>query len=152
MTSIGGVTAQPGTLKYKDLNGDNTINNSDRTIISNSNPKFAAGFSNEFQLHGFFMNLFFQGVYGNQIMNGFTTMVESGGGDATANLTKEYWINKWTPDNPSNRYASTIATNTDNQILSDEKSLGKWFIANTDTNPPTIIEICITIILPENGL
>ncbi len=37
-------TPQPGTIKLKDLNGDGTVNEDDRTIIGNTNPVVQGGF------------------------------------------------------------------------------------------------------------
>lgn len=113
LPTIAGLTVKPGDMKYKDLDTNGTINSSDRKIISNSNPKFAGGFSSEVNYKNFTLNVFFEGVYGNKIFNSFPTMVESGQGEITYNLTKDYWYNRWTPDNPTNRYAA-ITNNTDN--------------------------------------
>lgn len=111
---IAGVRVKPGDFKYKDIAGDDgVVNSDDRKIISNSNPKFAGAISNEFHYNKFSLNLFFEGVYGNEIFNAFPNRVESGQGDPSYNLTKEYWYNRWTPENPSNRYAS-INNPTDN--------------------------------------
>lgn len=111
---IAGSSVAPGLFKYKDLNGDRVVNADDRKIISNSNPTFAGGISNEFRYSNFTLSLFFEGVYGNEIFNAFPSRVESGSGDISFNLTSAYWENRWTPDNPSNRYASIAAGNSDN--------------------------------------
>ncbi|SDI98629.1 TonB-linked outer membrane protein, SusC/RagA family [Pedobacter sp. ok626] len=116
ITSISG--AQPGLFKYKDQNGDGIINASDRTVISNSNPKFSGGFSSNFTFRNFSVNAFFEGGYGNQIFNEFPTRVESGSGQVSFNLTQQYWDNRWTPENPSNRYASISSANTDAEASS----------------------------------
>jgi TonB-linked SusC/RagA family outer membrane protein len=112
---IVGNAAKPGDMKYKNLNPgeDNVINADDRTIISNSNPKFAGGISNEFRYKNVGLLVFFEGVYGNTILNAFPSRTEAGQGEAAFNLTREYWNNRWTPENPSNRYAS-ILNKTDN--------------------------------------
>jgi hypothetical protein len=42
-------TPQPGMLKWKDINGDGTINpDSDRVVVGNANPKFTGGWTNQF--------------------------------------------------------------------------------------------------------
>ena len=61
--------AQPGDLRFVDLNHDGKINSSDQTIIGNPNPKFTYGFSGSFEYKNFDLNYFFQGSYGNQIFN-----------------------------------------------------------------------------------
>lgn len=114
---IAGVTVKPGDFKYKDLNkegdGEGVINADDRTIISNSNPKFAGGFSTELKYKNISLSMFFEGVYGNDIFNAFPGRVEAGQGESAFNLTRDYWYNRWTPENPSNRYAS-LTNSTDN--------------------------------------
>lgn len=111
--TVSGLTVKPGDFKYEDLDENGTVNSDDRRIISNSNPKFSGGISNDLRYKNFTLSLFFEGVYGNQIFNEFKSRTEAGQGEIAFNLTKEYWDNRWTPENPSNRYAS-IANSSDN--------------------------------------
>ncbi|MFC0773625.1 SusC/RagA family TonB-linked outer membrane protein [Terrimonas alba] len=62
-------TPRPGMLKWKDLNGDGTINTSDRTIIGNANPKFTGGWNNQFAYKNFDLSVFVNFVVGNDIYN-----------------------------------------------------------------------------------
>lgn len=64
------VSAQPGYLKLKDLNGDGVINDADRTIIGNAQPKFFGGLNNTFSYKGFDLSILVNWVYGNDIYNG----------------------------------------------------------------------------------
>jgi TonB-dependent starch-binding outer membrane protein SusC len=71
-----------GDVKFKDLNGDNVIDDKDRTITGNPWPKFTYGFNSNFSYKGFDLSVFVQGVYGNQVFNqlrfansGFTNLV-----------------------------------------------------------------------------
>ena len=43
-TSNSGIATLPGKIKFKDLNGDGRIDENDRTIIGNTNPKIQGGF------------------------------------------------------------------------------------------------------------
>ncbi len=60
----------PGDIKFKDLNGDNTINNGtdrvddpgDRKIIGNSSPRFAYGVNVGADWNNFFISAFLQGI------------------------------------------------------------------------------------------
>ncbi|WP_294083514.1 SusC/RagA family TonB-linked outer membrane protein [Proteiniphilum sp. UBA5384] len=114
--TLTGAAVIPGVFRYKDLDGNNEINADDRKIISNSNPKFAGGLANEFSYRNFTLHMFFEGVYGNDIFNAFPTRVEAGQGADAYNLTRVYWENRWTPENPSNRYASISSNNTDQYV------------------------------------
>jgi len=61
--------AQIGGLKFRDLNGDGKIDNSDRTIIGSPHPKFTGGLSVGVNYKSFDLNAFFFGSYGNEIFN-----------------------------------------------------------------------------------
>jgi hypothetical protein len=63
-------SVKPGYARYKDINGDGTINQSDKSIIKGSAyPKFTFGFSNTISYKGFELNAFLQGQKGNKILN-----------------------------------------------------------------------------------
>lgn len=56
---------KPGDIKYKDLNGDGTINDNDQTYYSGiypNNPQMVYGFGVNLQYKGFYAGAFFQGV------------------------------------------------------------------------------------------
>ena len=61
--------AKLGHRKYVDLNDDGVIDEDDKKVIGNPNPKFFGGFSNNFAYKGFDLNVFFQWSYGNDIYN-----------------------------------------------------------------------------------
>lgn len=106
VTRIQGRTSKPGDFKYKDLTGDGIVDNThDYTIISNSNPKHFGGFTNNFYYKNFELNVLFQWSYGNDIINTGRYRYEAGAG-YFANITQDYWDNKWTEDKPSNEYAA----------------------------------------------
>lgn len=62
-------TVQPGDIRYKDLNGDGTINNSDRTIIGNANPDLTFGLNLDATYKNWDFNMFFTGLVGRDLMN-----------------------------------------------------------------------------------
>jgi TonB-linked SusC/RagA family outer membrane protein len=74
-TSNGAKTIDPtqgtwvGDIKFKDINGDGTVDDNDRTIIGNPWPKFTYNFTSTWDYKGFELSLFFTGVYGNKILN-----------------------------------------------------------------------------------
>ena len=70
--AVNGVygTAQPGSLKWKDLDGDGAITaDKDRTVIGNANPKFSGGWNNQFTWKNFDCSIFINFVVGNDIYN-----------------------------------------------------------------------------------
>lgn len=93
---------RPGDIKYKDLNGDLQVNNSDYTIIGSGLPKHTGGFSNNFTYKNFDLNVLLQWSYGNDIINANRYVFE-GGIVNNPNLNQfATYANRWTPDNPSN--------------------------------------------------
>lgn len=122
--SIAGVSSiKPGDRKYKDISGpdgvaDGIVDAFDRTIISNSNPKFNLGIGNNFKIGNFDFNFFVEIVYGNQIMNAFKDLSEAGKtGNTSYNVTQDYFNNRWTPENRSNTYSRIL--NSTNAFISD---------------------------------
>ncbi len=58
-----------GRFKYKNLNGDNVIDDADRTFIGSPHPDFTYGVNLTLGYKGFDMSAFFQGSQGNDIFN-----------------------------------------------------------------------------------
>ena len=116
VADIVGVTEQPGDRKYKDLSGDHMVDTAnDRTVISDSNPDFTLGFTNNFNIGKFDVTVFFEGVFGRDVMNEFKLRSESGlSGSTQYNaLRQEAWLGYWTPENGSQTYARLLnPTNT----------------------------------------
>jgi len=58
-----------GRLKYRDLNGDNVINDDDRDFIGNPHPDFILGLNLNANYKNWDISAFFSGVVGNDIYN-----------------------------------------------------------------------------------
>lgn len=88
-----------GEIRYKDLTGEGSINDDDMTYIGDTNPKFFYGFNTSVKYKNFDLNLLFQGVYGNDILNQpLFRFYESGGPrNIPVDILKEFW----SPDNPT---------------------------------------------------
>ena len=61
--------AKVGRLKFRDLNNDGVINDSDLTYIGTPIPKWNYGINLTANYKGFDLSMYFQGVQGNQIYN-----------------------------------------------------------------------------------
>lgn len=61
--------AVAGDIKFKDVNGDGVINNSDRVVLGNPFPKTTYSLNANFRYKGFDMNIFFNAVAGNKMFN-----------------------------------------------------------------------------------
>ena len=97
----GNTSTQPGDIKYKDINGDGTVDGSDQTIIGNPTPKHIGGFGNDLRYKGFGLNVFFQWSYGNEAFNANRIYFEGGRPQSSRNQFATY-NDRWTPENPSN--------------------------------------------------
>jgi TonB-linked SusC/RagA family outer membrane protein len=86
----------PGDIRFRDLNNDGIINDKDRTIIGNPNPKSFAGVTNTFTFKGLELSVFFQGSFGNDIYNQNRETLEAM--SAPLNQTTAV-LNRWTPTN-----------------------------------------------------
>lgn len=65
-----GVDPTTGDIVYRDLDNSGDISaDGDKTIMGNANPDFSYGFTNSLTYKGFGLNIFFQGVSGNDIFN-----------------------------------------------------------------------------------
>lgn len=67
----------PGGLKLVDVNGDNIIDNNDRTVIGNPYPDFTWGITNTINYEAFDLSFSFQGVQGGSLINGDANYNES---------------------------------------------------------------------------
>ncbi|NLR93956.1 SusC/RagA family TonB-linked outer membrane protein [Flammeovirga agarivorans] len=83
---------EAGDVIWEDLNGDGVINNDDRQIIGNAQPKFFGGFNNTFGYKGFSLNVLVQYSIGNQIYNYTRSQLESQAAqDAMTTATLRSW-------------------------------------------------------------
>ncbi|MCE5331831.1 MAG: TonB-dependent receptor [Bacteroidales bacterium] len=62
----------PGDPKVKDVNGDQVIDEKDRTIIGNAQPDYTLGLINTFTYKHFDLNIVLQASMGNEILNSQT--------------------------------------------------------------------------------
>lgn len=119
VVSVDGVNVRPGSHKFRDLNGDGTVTlDDDRTHISQSDPILFGGLTNTFKYKNFDLNIFFQGSYGNEIFNESRYRLEGGVSHTYQNVTKNFYYNRWTPENPTNEYADFADRNVTSQISS----------------------------------
>jgi TonB-linked SusC/RagA family outer membrane protein len=100
--------AKAGDRKYRDINGDGKIDANDRTILGSAQPKFTWGFNNSLSYKDFDLSFFFQGSEGNKManFNSFNLLNFTG----QNNVLAEAGLNRWTPENPENKYPRALAS------------------------------------------
>lgn len=62
-------TVQPGDWKFRNMDGNDVIDENDKTVIGNASPKFYGGLNNNFAYKGFDLSIFFTFSYGNEVLN-----------------------------------------------------------------------------------
>lgn len=95
----------PGDIRFKDLNNDGVINDKDRTIIGNPNPKFTFSLNNTFTYKNFDLTIFLQGSYGNDIFNANRMYTES---MSVINNQNASVLGRWTGEGTSNSMPRAI--------------------------------------------
>jgi TonB-linked SusC/RagA family outer membrane protein len=110
-----------GRFKYSDINGDNVINDDDRTFIGSPHPDFTYGFNLTMGYKGFDMSAFLQGSQGNEIFNNdkvYTDLPTFFDANRSVRV-----LDSWTPDNLD---ASLPALST--SITNNEGSSNSFFV------------------------
>jgi len=74
---VNGHKADAGDLEYQDINNDGKIDQNDRQVIGNPNPKFIYGFNIHLNYGGFDLAALFNGVAGVQLFNGVQAYEQS---------------------------------------------------------------------------
>ncbi len=100
---FGSPLTAPGDLRYADVSGadgqpDGKVDAFDRVVIGNPFPKLIYNFNANLEYRGFDFTILFQGLDRvDRILsgNGQLPMADE------RNNALSYWINRWTPENPS---------------------------------------------------
>lgn len=91
--------AEPGDIRFRDLNNDGVINDSDRTVIGNPNPSWLFSMNNSLSYKGFELSVFLQGIAGNKIYN--ANNIDNTGMAAAYNQTTDV-LKRWQGEGNSN--------------------------------------------------
>ncbi len=107
--------AQPGDIKFADLNGDGIIDSKDQTQIGNPFPKFTMGWNLNLEYKNFDLSVLTYASYGNDV---FRALERNGNFTNKFGSVLERWTGPGTTNNPNNpRYSFTDANN--NSRVSD---------------------------------
>lgn len=104
-----------GRIRYKDLDGNGTIDINDQDWIGNPNPNYMYGLNFSVQYKGFDVSFFVQGLQGNAVNNVQKQMtdfwsVSDPGSNKGARL-----LNAWTPSNPNSTIPALTLTDANNE-------------------------------------
>jgi TonB-linked SusC/RagA family outer membrane protein len=104
----------PGSMKFKDVNGDGKIDGNDRVRSDkNQTPTFQGGLTIGLQYKDFDLNVLFQASTGAQLF----IQTETG---TIGNFLQDTYDHRWTVDNPSSIYPRTVDRN--NQYFSNRNT------------------------------
>ncbi|WP_353124935.1 SusC/RagA family TonB-linked outer membrane protein [Parapedobacter pyrenivorans] len=88
-----------GLIKYKDTNGDGTVNAQDRVILGNPTPDWIYSLNSTLSYKGVNLNIFLEGVQGNEIFNA-TNGTHLNSFQRGSNQFRDIIGNYWTIENP----------------------------------------------------
>ncbi|WP_423130185.1 TonB-dependent receptor [Gaoshiqia sp. Z1-71] len=97
----------PGNPIWLDVNKDDQITDADRVVLGNPYPDFTFGINNSLSFKNFNLNVFIDGSLGQELMNWALTDALYPN-DTYRNRLAEPLLNRWTPENPSNKWPSAI--------------------------------------------
>ena len=115
---------EPGNPKFEDVNNDGVVNENDRVVLGNIQPKFTYGLSTKVAYRNFDLFVSLSGSYGNKLFNEMRCRLERGNGYYYNPLADV--VNRWTKTNPSNTIAkASNATSiyTDDRFVEDASYL-----------------------------
>jgi len=103
---------QAGDRRFVDVNGDGRVTAADKVSLGSPLPKFFAGLNLDASYQQFDINMLWFASVGNKVFNYQARTLESfgatNGGIGIENVSREYYENRWTPTNPSDRYARAV--------------------------------------------
>jgi TonB-linked SusC/RagA family outer membrane protein len=117
---------RPGDRYFEDVTGDGIVNGDDLTSLGSPVPKFYGGLNWDGSYKRWDFNLYFYGVFGNKIVNYMESAMNSfqnRGFVGVQNVSYEYFVNHWTPDNHSNEFSRAMYN--DDEIGSNVPS-SRW--------------------------
>lgn len=108
----------PGDAKYFDKNNDGKIDENDKIALGNPFPWLTYGLNFSAEWKGIDLQVFFQGVYGNEIYNALRLRTEGTGNEATLSTSMR---NVWTRSNPDgsipNPFGNPINSDTNSRFI-----------------------------------
>lgn len=107
-----GARAQPGDIRYVDVNGDGVIDENDRVYLGDPIPDFTFGFNVGLQRNNWDLSAYVFGSVGNDIVRNFER--------AQDNVNKmSYRLDRWTGEGTSNNVPRATVAPTANNVFSD---------------------------------
>jgi len=107
----GGQGTSPGDIRFKDLDNNGVINDNDRTFLGNPTPTWLFSINNSFSYKNFDLQIFLQGVAGNEIYNGTRSSLES---MSTVTNQSVKMLDRWTAEGTGNSIPRAVYADPNN--------------------------------------
>lgn len=120
--SVTKMNAAPGDWKYRDVNGDSIINAADKQILGKPFPDFQWGLTNTFSYKDLSLSIFIEGSHGNSILN-YNLVDSYFPVSFRRNKIAEPYLNRWTPENPTNEFSSFVNPYGQGSFLVNSKTV-----------------------------
>jgi len=109
---------RPGDVKYKDINGDGVINAFDQVPVGHPRlPQMSFGFGGTIGYKNIDFSLYFTGAAQTSIFMTGLSMWPFYDGLGVNNVRREYYENRWTPENKDALYPAIDIGNNPNNFL-----------------------------------
>jgi hypothetical protein len=111
-------------VKFEDVNGDGVVNEQDRVVLGNIQPKFTYGFNTKLTYKNWDLFISASGSYGNKLYNALACRLDRGNGYYYNPLAEV--ADRWTPTNPSNtiqKASSATSIYADSRFVEDASYL-----------------------------
>lgn len=119
------VSVWVGDIRFQNLDGNDSINEMDRTYMGDPNPVFSFGFNNTFEYRNFDLTIYMNGTYGNKIFNEIKHLTEdpmsrSGMLGSVRDYARiEFYDAEGDPNDPYNQYVTNPETSVPRIVTSD---------------------------------
>ena len=132
-------TVEPGNPKFEDINGDGVVNEQDRVVLGNIQPKFTYGFNTKVAYKNWDLFVSISGSYGNKLFNALACRLDRGNGYYYNPLAEV--ADRWTVTNPSNTIQKASSATS---IYADDR-----FVENASYLKFRNIQLGYTLSVPQ---
>ena len=132
-------TVEPGNPKFEDVNNDGVVNEQDRVVLGNIQPKFTYGFNTKVAYKNWDLFVSISGSYGNKLFNALACRLDRGNGYYYNPLAEV--ADRWTPTHPSNTIQKATSATS---IYADDR-----FVENASYLKFRNIQLGYTLPVPQ---
>lgn len=114
--------AKPGDIRYENVNGDDIIDNDDRTYVGSPWPKLQAGLAFNASYKDFTFSLMLYGNFGNKLFNGVRSVMDRF--DDNSNYRRD--IKPWTEEDPNTDFPRIAYSNELGIQFNTRGDIDRW--------------------------